>query len=152
LAKPQPPAGAAVIAPPPSVPRYSPEEIEAMIGVGYHYLRNGGHELARTVFAGLAELAPDRAYVWLALGLTEDHLDDREAARRAYHRAGALDPGDPRPDLNLAELDLVDELWRDARSRLQVALQKSIAHADARLEAKARALLSLPRLQSRRTS
>ncbi len=122
---------------------YDPDELYGLAEVGYHYFRSGGLRLAEVIFEGLTAIAPDEAYFWLALGLVEDYLDDKTEARRCYETAARLDPDDPRPEINLAELDLERRDRRSAQSRLRRGLVKAVRARDDALERKAQALMEL---------
>jgi Flp pilus assembly protein TadD len=120
---------------------YAPEDLEAVAEIGYHYLINGGVRFARMLFEGLAAIAPNEPYYALALGLASDHAGDKEAARREYGRAAALDPTDGRPEVNLAELCIEADDPRGAKAHLHTALKKLAFKNDPALARKARALL-----------
>lgn len=122
---------------------YEEDELFALAEVGYHYVRSGGLRLAEVIFEGLTAIAPDEPYFWLALGLVEDYLDDKIEARRCYENAARLDPEDPRPEINLAELDLERRDRRSAELRLRRGLAKAVRGRDDALERKAQALLAL---------
>ncbi|MFO0727530.1 MAG: hypothetical protein U1E65_27380 [Myxococcota bacterium] len=121
---------------------YARADLFAVAEIGYHYLMNGGTRLALTIFEGLAAIAPSEAYFQLALGLAHDHLQDRGAALKAYGRAAELDPGDPRADLNRAELYLLAKDPGAAKPLLRRALDKAERRADQALSRKARALIN----------
>jgi predicted Zn-dependent protease len=120
---------------------YAREDLYAIAEIAYHYLFNGGLRLALVLYEGLTAVAPDEAYFALALGLTQDHLRNQEAALHWYQRAGALDPEEPRADLNQAELFLQNGQVEKAQLLLERGLDKSEARQDAALSRKARALL-----------
>jgi Tfp pilus assembly protein PilF len=120
---------------------YAASDLWAIAEVGYHYLRSGGYRLAAVIFEGLAALQPDEPYHQLALGLAQDHLGEDAAARAAYEKALRLDPADPRPELNLAELSLAGGDHARARLLLARAHGKALARGDAALARKAAALL-----------
>jgi Flp pilus assembly protein TadD len=122
---------------------YSDEELFALAEVGYHYFRSGGLRLALVVFEGLTAIKPDESYFWLALGLVTDYLGDKRRAATCYETAGRLDPNDPRPDLNLAELCLERSDRRRATAYLRRSAKKAELTGDAALENKAHALLGL---------
>jgi Flp pilus assembly protein TadD len=122
---------------------YAARDMLALAEVGHHYLRCGGYRLAEVIFEGLAAINPSEPYYRLALGLTEDHLGDRTRAARCYQEAARLDPKDPRPEINLAELEIESGRRDRARSLLQSALRKSAARGDGDLERKAAALIAL---------
>ncbi|MBI2377843.1 MAG: hypothetical protein HYV07_27825 [Deltaproteobacteria bacterium] len=120
---------------------YAHEDLMAVAEVGYHYLMSGGLRLALILFEGLEAVSPDEPYFVLALGLTHDRLEDPIGAERWYRRAAELDPSDPRPDVNLAELLLERGERSAARERLGAALEKARARGEVELERKSRALL-----------
>ncbi|MFO0723741.1 MAG: hypothetical protein U1E65_08175 [Myxococcota bacterium] len=119
---------------------YATADLYALAEIAYHYLFSGGHRIALTIFEGLAAIAPEEPYFALALGLSFDRLDKSAEARTAYARAIALDPKDPRPEINLAELELEAEELKSARARLGRAAEKARATGDSALLAKAQAL------------
>jgi predicted Zn-dependent protease len=121
---------------------YSSRDLHALAEVAYHYLFSGGERIAEVFFEGLSAIAPDEAYFALALGLTYDRLGKTEAAWASYRRAAALDPEDPRAELNLAELALERGDNREARTRLLAALGKAKRRRELELVRKAEALLS----------
>jgi tetratricopeptide (TPR) repeat protein len=122
---------------------YGASDLWAIAEVGYHYLRSGGYRLAAVIFEGLAALQPDEPYHQLALGLAQDHLGEEAAARAAYEKALRLDPADPRPELNLAELSLAGGDHVRAQVLLGRARAKALARGDTVLARKATALLGL---------
>jgi hypothetical protein len=121
---------------------YDKDDLMTIAEVAWHYLMNGGTMLALTLFEGLEAVAPDQPYFALALGLTQDHLGDRTAAHRWYRRASELDPGDPRPDINAAELFLADKKTGAAIELLARAVHKAEARGDEALRRKAAAILA----------
>jgi Flp pilus assembly protein TadD len=121
---------------------YARADLFALAEIGYHYLLSGGVELAETIFAGLAALAPGEAYFVLALGLCRDRMGRVEAAADCYRTARALDPQDARPELNLAELSLEAGDRAEAARLLRAALTRLAAHPQPAIERKARALLA----------
>ncbi len=123
---------------------YQEGVLYALAGVGYHYIRNGGYKLAEVIFQGLTEVSPSEAYFALALGLTQDYLGKKESARVHYGRALKIDPQDPRPELNLAELDLEAGHKSRAIERLRRAERKAEQGGRIALQNKAQALLELP--------
>lgn len=122
---------------------YSDDELYALAEVGYHYIRNGGLRLALVIFEGLTAIKPEEPYFWLALGLVTDYLGDKSRAHRCYKHAGKLDPADPRPDLNVAELHIERGDKKTAIAYLRRASQKARRAGDEALENKANALLGL---------
>lgn len=121
---------------------YTRDELLALAEVGYHYLFSGGHRIAVTIFEGLCAIAPNEAYFALALGLCYDRLDRLLDARRAYARAGELDPQDPRPEINLAELEIEQNELPSAARRLSRALLLAKQSGQTALAAKAATLLA----------
>jgi Flp pilus assembly protein TadD len=113
----------------------------AIAEIGYHYLMNGALELASVVFEGLHAIAPDESYFALALGLVRDREGDKESAVALYARAASLDPRDPRPDVNRAELAIERGDRAVAKALLESARKKAVGVGDERLEVKAAALL-----------
>jgi Flp pilus assembly protein TadD len=121
---------------------YTREELLALAEIGYHYLFSGGHRIALTIFEGLSVIAPAEAYFTLALGLCYDRLDRLLDARRAYARASELDPQDPRPEINLAELEIEQNELPAATQRLARAVKLAKRRGEAALAAKAATLLA----------
>lgn len=121
---------------------YARDDLHAVAEIGYHYLHNGGIRFARLLFEGLVAVAPDELYFALALGLAADHSGDKAVARREYQRASNLDPRDPRPEVNLAELDLEAGQFEAARRHLETAAHRLTLRFDAALEKKTTALLN----------
>ena len=122
---------------------YQAEDLQALAEVGYHYIRNGGYKLAAVIFEGLTTIVPGEVYYALALGLTKDYLGDKAEARHHYERALKLDPKDPRPEINLAELELEAGNKKRALARLQRGLQKAKRAQDQALQGKAEAMIEL---------
>lgn len=125
--------------------RYEKADLLALAQTAYHYVRSGGDELAATIFRGLSAIDPEEAYFALGLGLASDHLGQKDAAVACYERAGRLDPGDPRADLNLAELAMDRGDFRVARDLLDRSVLKAVDRKATDLERKARALASMLR-------
>lgn len=121
---------------------YEGDDLMAVAEIGYHYLMSGGLKLALALFDGLAAVAPNEPYFALALGLTHDRLDDTEAALRWYRRAGELDSGDGRPDVNRAELHVEAGDVRSARRLLARGAKKATVRGDQDVARKARAILA----------
>lgn len=121
---------------------YTRDELLALAEVGYHYLFSGGHRIALTIFEGLSVIAPTEAYFVLALGLCYDRLDRLLDARRAYARACELDPRDPRPEINLAELEIEQNELPAAARRLSRAVLLAKQSGETALAAKAATLLA----------
>lgn len=120
---------------------YEKDDLFAIAEIAYHYLMNGGAKVAHTLFEGLVAVLPSEPYFLLGLGLAADHLGEREAAFSAYTRASELDPGDPRPDVNRAELLVEERNVARALQFLQHGLTKARNRGDAALERKASAML-----------
>ncbi|MBK6688877.1 MAG: hypothetical protein IPG45_30690 [Deltaproteobacteria bacterium] len=121
---------------------YAKTDLMAIAEIGYHYLLSGGTQLALTIFEGLCAVAPNEAYFALALGLTHDHLGDDRLALEWYRRAGALDPSDPRPDVNAAELYLARRDFASGVKLLERAVTKARHLGDEAIEKKASALIT----------
>ncbi|MCK6551579.1 hypothetical protein L6R52_37450, partial [Myxococcota bacterium] len=136
---------ARITPPPPASLReqrgYAHADLFAIAEIGYHYLMNGALDLASTVFEGLYAIAPDESYFALALGLVRDREGDKQGALACYGRAAALDPRDPRPDVNRAEIAIERGDLGEARRLLESARAKAVGVGDERLETKASALL-----------
>ncbi len=122
---------------------YDRDALFGLAEVGYHYFRSGGFRLAEVIFEGLTAIDPNEPYFWLALGLVADYLDDKTRARVCYGRVSKLDPEDPRPDLNLAELELERGDRRAAVTRLRWGYAKAVRSGETALANKAAALLEL---------
>lgn len=120
---------------------YQREDLMAVAEIAYHYLFNGGAELARVLYEGLTAVAPDEPYFALALALTHDHLGSVDSAFHWYQKASELDPRDARPDINRAELYLQQRDLRRARPLLREGHTKAEARHETELAAKAAALL-----------
>ena len=116
---------------------YDREDLFAVAEVAYVYLFGGHEQLARVLFEGLAAVAPHEPYFALALGLTYDLCQDLPKAEASYARAAQLDPKDPRPDVNRAELRIERRQYQQAHQLLVRAQNKS---ADPELSAKIDAL------------
>ena len=121
---------------------YDREDLFAVAEIGYHYLMNGGVKLAITLFEGLTAVAPREPYFALALGLSFDHQGDKADAMRWYDKAAALDPFDPRPDLNRAELLVEAREFHAAKDLLKRAAAKAQKKGDMPLHRKATAILA----------
>lgn len=121
---------------------YRSEDLMAIAEIGYHYLFSGGYNLALPLFEGLQAIDPTEGYFAAALGLVHDHLGNLEEAELWYRKAAALDPGDPRPEINRAELRILKADFAKARELLIRGTNKAKARGDSALEGKARALLS----------
>lgn len=120
---------------------YEREDLQAVAEIAYHYLFSGGTKLALALYEGLAAVAPDEPYYALALGLTHDHLGDKRSAFEWYERARTLDPGDPRPEINCAELLLEQRNFAAAKQLLIRAVMKAKNRGDEALERKASSML-----------
>ncbi len=120
---------------------YAREDLFAIAEIGHNYLFNGGLDLALSLFEGLVAVAPNEAYFVLALGLTHDRLGAPTEAYRWYAHAAKLDKNDPRPDVNMAELDIAAGRFDRAKKLLMRAMQKSRGAGEREVEAKARAML-----------
>lgn len=129
---------------------YRIDDLRAVAEIAHHYLFSGGTRLALTLFEGLQSAAPHEPYFALGLGLSLDHLGDPAQAERWYAKAAELDPGDPRADINRAELRIEARDFPRARELLIRGANKARARADLALENKSRALLKhLDRVLSR---
>lgn len=121
---------------------YRGDDLFSIAEVGYHYLMNGASGLALVIFEGLAAVAPSEAYFVLGAGLAHDLEGDPASAARCYETASALDPTDPRPDINRAELAIAAGDVRAARRLLSRGADKARRSGEAELARKASALLS----------
>jgi Flp pilus assembly protein TadD len=121
---------------------YSQDDLFAIAEIGYHYLFSGGLTLALTIFEGLTAVAPKESYFALALGLTHDHLENRNEANKWYKLASDLDPTDGRADVNRAELFLQSGDKASAKKLLSRGAQKARAKGDLTLARKAMALIN----------
>lgn len=122
---------------------YTTEELYGIAEIGHQYIRSGGHRLAKVLFEGLVAVAPDTPYFWLGLGHVHDHLGDKAEARAAFEAVIRLDPNDPVPEVNVAELDLEAGQRRRAIQRLRAGVRKARTADQPALERKATALLTL---------
>jgi tetratricopeptide (TPR) repeat protein len=120
---------------------YEKEDLYAVAEIAYHYLMNGATKVALTLFEGLTAVMPNEAYFALGLGLSHDHLGEKQEAYAAYTRAAELDPQDARADINRAELLIESRDAQRARQLLMRGLAKAKNRGDATLEKKARAML-----------
>lgn len=120
---------------------YALDDLLAVAEVAHHYLFSGGAALARTLFHGLAAIAPREPYFALGLGLAHDHMGHGEAALHWYQRAAKLDPMDPRADINQAELYVRSGELERATLLLTSGRRKAEVRGEAELETKATALL-----------
>lgn len=119
---------------------YAKNDLFAIAEIAYHYLFAGAPHLAYLLYDGVAALAPDEPTFALGLGLSADRLGDKQKARASYARAAALDAGDPRAEINLAELALEEEQIAAAKQHLARAVKKADARNDRALGDKARAI------------
>jgi tetratricopeptide (TPR) repeat protein len=67
--------------------------------------RNADYATEVTLWSATAVASPYKPRVWNNLGFAWHAAGDLDAARRAYDRAIALDPDDPRPRINRALVD-----------------------------------------------
>jgi Flp pilus assembly protein TadD len=65
----------------------------------------GDYEASEARARRALALDPSLGSAWLNLGLVQNQLGDRDEARRSFVKAHDLDPDDPRPLNNLADLD-----------------------------------------------
>ncbi|MFO0727910.1 MAG: tetratricopeptide repeat protein [Myxococcota bacterium] len=121
---------------------YERDDLFAIAEVAYHYLMNGNSRLAVVLMEGLTAVAPDEAYFRLALGLAQDHQGDKQAAIEAYEMASKLDPQDPRPHVNKAELLIESRRHAEAKPLLSRARDMARRLGDKALERKAAAILA----------
>jgi tetratricopeptide (TPR) repeat protein len=122
---------------------YQKEDLFAVAEIAYHYLFAGAVPIASVLYEGVAAICPNEPSFWLGLGLCADRLGDKQKAHANYARACALDPADPRADINIAELYLEENDVQRARAHLARAVKKADAKNDRVLAAKARAILGL---------
>lgn len=120
---------------------YKREDLFAIAEIGYHYLLNGGLDLALSIFEGLCAISPDEAYFALALGLTFDRLGEPNQAIRWYDRAARLDPSEGRADVNRAELEIEAGRYDNAKKLLNRGAAKAKHKGDDALLTKATAIL-----------
>lgn len=121
---------------------YERDDLFAIAEVAYHYLMNGNSRLAVVLLEGLTTVAPDEPYFALALGLAQDHQGDKEAALEAYSTASRLDPQDPRPHVNKAEILIEARRHAEAKPLLSRAADMARRLGDRALERKATAILA----------
>lgn len=122
---------------------YDDESLMVLAEVGYRYLQNGGYRLAKIYFDGLSAVKPEEPYFWMARGLIAERQGDLLQARTFYAHAMKLSPLDPRPELNLAEVEHASGSKERATRHLESAREKAVRSADAQLVVRANALLSL---------
>ena len=120
---------------------YARQDLLVISEIAYHYLLNGGTEIAQALFDGLVAIAPEEAYFVLARGLTCDRLGDKERAHECYRIAADLDPRDGRADINRAELFIEADDHIRARELLLRGTKKAEVKGDALLAKKGRAIL-----------
>lgn len=120
---------------------YEPDQLHGLAEVATHYLLNGGLRLAQTIFEGLVAVAPREPYYVTGLGLTYSQQGRQRRAEACFRAAARLDPKDPRPELNLAELALASGERSVAIARLLRSRSKALASGQVDLEHKATALL-----------
>ncbi|MBI4817676.1 MAG: hypothetical protein HY791_15550 [Deltaproteobacteria bacterium] len=120
---------------------YRTEDLVAIASVGWHYLQNGALELAETLFAGLYAVDPSEPYHALALGAVFDKMGQKDRADVFYARASKLDPTDPRPLVNRAELAIETGNFPVALELLEEGYRRAKLRRDEALEQKAVALL-----------
>lgn len=126
-------------------------DLLAIAQLGEHHLLHGALEQARIIWEALCQLAPNEPAFHLALGVVRDREDKKAEADALYARTAALDPGEPRADLNRAELALVRGDPRAAEVLLRTAMKKAEARGEAELLSKSRALHLRARSLSPRT-
>ena len=76
--------------------RSTPDDAEALLGLGVLLCRKGLWGTAVAHLRRAAELAPGEVEAWCRLGETLNRLDDLAGARTAYEQAVALDASHPR--------------------------------------------------------
>jgi Flp pilus assembly protein TadD len=115
-------------------------DLLAIAQLGHHHLLHGALEQAQIIWEGLYALAPREPAFALGLGLVRDRTGDKHAADELYARAAELDPGDPRAEVNRAELAIERGEITFARERLAAAEKKALARSDPEIAAKAASL------------
>ena len=83
---------------------YTDPMLDAVALVAHQYLSAGAVRVARVLFEGLCATRPANGYAHLGLGVCHMMQDALEPAQRALRIAVRLDPLNPQPRLNLAEL------------------------------------------------
>ncbi len=121
---------------------YHRDDLMVVADIAYHYMMNGAHVLAKTLFEGLRSIDPAEPYFALALGLANDRMGDYAEAKENYVVAAKLDPRDGRPLVNLAELAFLDGDRPRAKQLLARGLERAEAAGDHDVARKADALLS----------
>ena len=121
---------------------YAKSDLTPSTASGYHSPRRDATLLALTIFDGLSAVAPHEAYFALALGLPHLALGDDRLALEWYTRAGKLDPSDPRPEVNAAELYLARRDFASGVKLLERAVFKARNRGDEAIEKKASALIA----------
>jgi Flp pilus assembly protein TadD len=82
----------------------APDHATYVSNLSYAYFLAGQLDLAISTATKASKLDPKLGSAWINLGTALAKKGDLLAAERAYQRALALDPTDPRAKANLAEL------------------------------------------------
>lgn len=120
---------------------YPADALKVVASIATHYLYAGGYRLAEVLFEGLCAVAPDEPYHWLGLGLGCDRQNRTAEAARAYRTAAEKAPGDARPLVNLAELEVEAGRTREAQRLLARAVTLAERAGDRALHGKAKMML-----------
>ena len=121
--------------------RLETEDIDCIAELAYDYAISGAHEVARVLYTGLVALEPRVAHHRLGLGLALDRRGQTDAAREQFEIAAQLDPTEPTPLVNLAELRLAVGDRRRALSLLNSA--DSLRFDNDRLRTKIRSMIDI---------
>ena len=82
---------------------WTPEQIEGLYAMGYHYFEAGAYEEALKVFKPLVLLDSSTARNWTALGAATQMTGNYASALESFGYAAALEPENPRPFFNALE-------------------------------------------------
>lgn len=121
---------------------YAPEDLMTVAGIGYDFLMAGVLDEAQDIFEGLCAVDKKNGYFHLALGLVFDQRGELHKADEYYIKAAQLDPTDPRPDLNRAEIRMTLRRLDDAERYLMRGLEKARRTNEDDLVRKAETLLN----------
>ncbi|MBX2811923.1 MAG: hypothetical protein KTR25_08935 [Myxococcales bacterium] len=114
------------------------QEYEILEELAYDYFMFGVYEVAKTIYEGLVEAAPQVATYQVGLGLSYKRLG-LSGAEDMFHSATQSDPTDALPWIHLAELPERMGSHQQRLDFLHIALNK--LHPSDRLYSKVMALL-----------
>lgn len=113
--------------------KYSPGDLRALAGLNESYGARKRAPLALEKVKEYASRQPKSAPVQDFLGMTLLANGNRAEARAAFMKAKALDPQFVREDLSLIQLDVAEDKWDDAATKLKALLSKNGENITARL-------------------